>query len=480
LQGLACLSHPDSLAGCPEVKIVRARSTTVLVILALTAIAAGPPIRVPHPLRLLSGAPKTPPPASTSHYMQTIDPDVAYDLGCQMGRGVDAGTQPARAMVVLDFGMPVSFGAGSYGASLFSAPAQRTTEIRIAAQEMAHGYFVCTVGIRPKLTVGIGTSNYGPDVSYDHGRAWGGMVNRANEILRQKGWSLQATIVGASDIELSWSSPTVARRWEDGYATATDARLLNFGDAAGCPPAGSSCGTSAHPEWEQSDVWNVSWGHPPAMPLPEIYLNNGVMAEQWHQVARTGLKRSASAMEFAGSMTQYAACREMGCDSSTDNTPSQGWTQLYDSLNVGDGTDQTPPFSTDISWRTGTAAHSGTATPQDAVWPAGILPDGEFPSSSYDFVNRWTGTVEGGHVTVYAGSLARDPALGVVLVVTASRDLRAVRGMLHSSGRSTGPLRIVGHLGGRFELRAADGSTLSFDVRSGRLASVEAAGRPLA
>jgi hypothetical protein len=452
---------------------VRGKTTIVLVVLTAGTLAAAPPIPpLPRVLSDLLGPPATPPMASTSHYMQTADPDVAYDMGCEMGRGADAGTQPKQALVVLAFGMPVRFGEGTHGASLFSGRDQRTTEIRIAAQEMAHGFWACSLGLGPKLTIAIGTSNYGRHVTYSHGQAWGGMVNRANEIIRQRGWNLQAAIEGASDIELSWSSPAAAGRWVDGYADATEHALINFGDAAGCPPAGSSCGTAAHPEWEQSDVWNLAWGHSPAVPLPEIYLNSGVMAEQWHQVARFGVRRHASLMRFSGSMTQYAACREVGCDRSTDNTPAEGWTQLYEALNSGDGTEQTPRFSTDISWSTDVPGSGsvGRRLPGDVVWPTGIQSDGEFPSAGYVFVNRWTGMLGGRHVLVYAGSAAQEPATGLILAMSLSLDLQSVRAVAYPIAPLAGLVRIVSAHGMNLELRGEDGTRFSFDLRTGRLA----------
>ncbi|MFN2589953.1 MAG: hypothetical protein ABR518_04210 [Actinomycetota bacterium] len=442
----------------------------VLMLSALTVAAAPPPI--PPIVEIVAGllaAPAGPPLPTTSHYMQTADPDVTYDMGCEVGRGAETGTQPRSGLIVLAFGMPVSFGGGKYGASLFGGRDRRTTEIGTAAEEMAHGFWACTAGFGPRLTIAVGTSNYGRHVTFEHGRAWGEMVNRANATLRHRGWNLQVEIVGANDIEISWSSPKTARRWLDGYDRATDHPLVNFGDAAGCPPAGGSCGTSAHPEWEQADVWEMAWGHPPAVPLPEIYRNDGMMAEQWHQVARFGVRHRESLMRFRGAMTQYAACREAGCDESTDNTPAQGWTQLTDALNATDDTAQTPAFSTDISWSTAvhgskTAGGHDGLLPRDAAWPAGVFADGEYPSSEYVFANRWTGTIGGRHVTVYAGSHAADPNQGVLLMMTVSLDLTRVRATAYTSPTPVGSLWISGRHGGTLGLRANDDSRLRFDL----------------
>jgi hypothetical protein len=306
-----------------------------------------------QPLARLGATPPPAPKWSKSRYMETADPAVTYDLGCDMGNGVDGGVRPTNAVVVLDYGMAVPVKGAPWGASLWNGPDTGTSAIRRSAQEFAHGYWACSDGNSSQLTLAIGTSNYGPNVVYDHGKAWGAMINKANQTLRAQGWSSQVVMVGAIDLELSWSSPDVATQWLDGYDKGSNWRILNFGDAAGCPPATNSCGTSGHPEWTQHDVWFVSWGHHSSYPLPEIYRTDGIMAEQWHRVAHRGLELGDSLMEFSGAMTQAGACKQRGCDPSTMNSPQQGWSQLWTALNGGDGTDQTPAWSTDISWKNG-------------------------------------------------------------------------------------------------------------------------------
>jgi hypothetical protein len=105
------------------------------------------------------------------------------------------------------------------------------------------------------------------------------------------------------------------------------------------------------------------------------------------------------------------------------------------------------------------------AVPSDADWPTGIFEDGEFPSADYRFVNRWTGTVGGRHVTVYAGGYAADPSRGLLLVMSVSRDLKDVQAREYPApGR--GPVRIVAQRALRLSLVAADGARLGFDVAS--------------
>jgi hypothetical protein len=109
------------------------------------------------------------------------------------------------------------------------------------------------------------------------------------------------------------------------------------------------------------------------------------------------------------------------------------------------------------------------AIPSDADWPEGIFEDGEFPSADYRFVNRWTGTVDGRHVTVYAGSYAADPARGLVLVMSVSRDLTDVEAREYPVP-GTGPLRIVAQRRLQLALTAEDGARMGFDVVTRRFA----------
>jgi hypothetical protein len=282
--------------------------------------------------------------------METVDTDRTYELGCNMGKQVNRGTKPVDALIFLAFGKPVRFDGSTYGASVFNAPDQPTKPIRLAVQEFAHGYWACTDGNRGKLTLAAGTSNYGDDVTFAHGEAWAKMVNSANNNLKKKGWSKQVVVVGAIDLELSWSSPEVAEAWLDGYDSVNSYRVFNFGDAAGCPPATSSCGTSSHPEWSQYQVWWAAWGHPGVFPMPQIYRTDGMQAEQWHQVVHRGLDRDGALMHVSGALTQQDACQERGCDPSVENTPAQGWSQMWDSVNDADGTDQSIRWSSDMSW----------------------------------------------------------------------------------------------------------------------------------
>jgi hypothetical protein len=83
----------------------------------------------------------------------------------------------------------------------------------------------------------------------------------------------------------------------------------------------------------------------PAQALPEIYTTDGAMAKQWQSIAYY-TDVTWGSIVIPGEMTEYAA-------DSTTNTPSAGWTQLYNNLAYSNTTIETGsqmPYSTDITW----------------------------------------------------------------------------------------------------------------------------------
>jgi len=301
------------------------------------------------------------PPYTTSRYMQNVNTSRHYDLGCQLGTRTKnlSGTQ--ADVVILHYFKPVKFSDGSYGAGLLGGASAKTSQIAAAVREFAHGYYVCTgADTSSQLTVAVGTSNDGSGVTNAHGKAWASMVQSINNWLASNGYDKQTWAVGASDMELGWNSPGVTRAWVDGFGSVCCPKFYNYGDAAGCRydgrPAGDECGTGSYPSWTAKDVWYVSWGASAAWPLPQIYRTDAVMAKQWYGLSLYTKNLTGSSMWIMGSLTQSTACAQVGCSAQTANTPSQGWTQLWNAVNCKYFTTSTCPtgqtltYSTDMSW----------------------------------------------------------------------------------------------------------------------------------
>jgi hypothetical protein len=51
-----------------------------------------------------------------------------------------------------------------------------------------------------------------------------------------------------------------------------------------------------------------------------------------------------------GTLTQFGACQQVGGCTTTDNTPAEGWTQLYNLLNADPTVRHSPRWSADISY----------------------------------------------------------------------------------------------------------------------------------
>jgi hypothetical protein len=287
------------------------------------------------------GRPRT----AASLYMTSVGTAVADRLGCAEGRNL-RGSGASAALVVLDFGGPAKVG-WRFGVSLFGHGFRTVTRVRDSGVAYARAYARC-LGRRPgpTLRVALGTSNYGRSVGFAHGRAWAQMVNNANDALVEAGLADRVDIAGADDIETSWSSPAAARAWVRGYDSVAEHAYYDYGDAGGCPPAGSCLG-----RWTQEDVWYVSWGARAAWPLPEIYTPNGAQARQWAQLSLYAARHHGSPITIVGALSQRRACRQ-----STDPcrgmnaTPDRAWKVLRSALGRNGRTRQGLSFSTDIRW----------------------------------------------------------------------------------------------------------------------------------
>lgn len=298
----------------------------------------------------------TAPPEGVSIYVTTRSHTALYDLGCDMGNLDRSRPGSQKSKVVLDFGGAKVFSSTSYGATLFGGPDSTTGQILGAVKEYAHGYWVCTgsdTGSVAEVAIGTNNSTGSDDVTAAHGKAWAKMVNNFASWLGTVPYGNQVLAAGANDIEPGFGNPGPARNWVGGYDSVDDRRMLNYGSADGCPtdhiPGPTECGTSDYPSWGPDDIYYVSWGAPPAYPLPEIYLTNGNHGQQWYWLSRWAVREHGAPMYYVGSFTQWRACRTRSCPG-TNNTPSQGYNDLYNALQQHPATAQTPCCASDIKW----------------------------------------------------------------------------------------------------------------------------------
>jgi hypothetical protein len=350
----------------------------------------------------------TAPPATTSYYVTSTgnrctDAGRLRDLGVSVAEK-QIGAGPQEGVVILDFFQPTldvkqkmdgnqtyEFGASLYGghhplsyvADLVEAFATgyynalqhcsvTTTQPCRTTSDCKDGE-TCVSHPTLHARIVIGTSNYyrglPADKWFEHGQQWAQMVSQVAAWVRGQGYAAQVDIAGGIDIEAGYNAPAVTKAWVDGYSSVADRYLYNYGSAY------FSNG------WGAEDIWYVSWGAPPAQPLPQIY--NETNAENWVKISQS----PRGHMIMAGALTQYAACTnragvsrrgdQFQCDCGTcdptcnpecaghpcegrcdgcegpctlsPNRPEDGWRQLSSAL-ANAKLEQTLPWSTDISW----------------------------------------------------------------------------------------------------------------------------------
>lgn len=310
---------------------------------------------------------------TTSRYVTSLSdiPGYGTALASETQRNLAANASAVlNQVVVLDFGKPVvktlkarKDSVTTYGTLLFN----NTTVASVKDIEASVKKFIDAfeTSMKPgtegySITLAIGTSNYGSSVTKAHGQEWGRMVNDLNAYIKSKGYSALRA-VGACDIETAWNKPEVTREWVDGYRSATDCKLCDYGDAGGMPQApkgaashisGSGCNG-----WTLEDIWYVSdggidtaTGERFSFSLPEIYTASGTQAAQWFNLALYSQIVKGQQLSVYGVMTDYAADPTM-------NSPESGWNQFAgyigsSSVTSGYLAAGTPfmQWSTDISW----------------------------------------------------------------------------------------------------------------------------------
>ena len=311
------------------------------------------------------------PPPTTSYYVETTNPTTLRNAGRDLALSQIAAGVNQDSVVALLFKAP-TYKNGQYGVSGLGSSTPLST-VEPLVEDFVSGYYNA-LGANNTLhvRVAIATSNGrtmcgGSQVTYGHGQAWATMVNNVASWVVSQGYSAQVDIAGGSDMEAGsdvwapnspcnsagqpqWASASETESWVDGYASVFPRRFLyDVGDAGGCPETGTTgAGGLCNAGWGQYDVWYVAWNSPPAEPLPEIYRTDSKQAAQWQQLSLYGYLAHSGSMIMAGALTESGACQQVSCPAVLQNTPQEGWQQLYNALNADPRTKQTLSWSTDI------------------------------------------------------------------------------------------------------------------------------------
>jgi hypothetical protein len=137
----------------------------------------------------------------------------------------------------------------------------------------------------------------------------------------------------------------------DGYVSATQVRLWNFGSADGCPQS-ISTKITCNNGWTIDDVlWVSSHAGDNVVAMPQIHTQSGSQARQWAVLAARGIQMGKP-LRLAAITVQTAACSQVrgGCPT-TGVAAWDGWTQLRTYLDGNITTVGTPLGAPmDIRW----------------------------------------------------------------------------------------------------------------------------------
>ncbi|MCK6256359.1 hypothetical protein LCY76_07090 [Fictibacillus sp. KIGAM418] len=303
-----------------------------------------------HPVEKASAA--TPPPSATSFYMDTVDTVTLYDMGYQKGQEDYRKSGAQNSMVILDFGgqpSPASL-------SLFGMPDATLNQVAAAVEAYSRGYWKGTASDSQSMVHVIVGTNNSYTVTYEGAQNFANMIDNINSHNLSHSYSDQVEVDGGNDMEPGYDPATTTKEWVKGYDSVNSYSLYNYGSADGCYHTNLNTGTtnySCNNGWTYKDIQYISWGASPSWPLPEIYDNSGDMAVQWQNIAKYSSVTSSSQMKFSASLTQAGACADTGCHWELDNTPTEGWNQLYNELSSDTKTaaaTKYPIQSTDIRW----------------------------------------------------------------------------------------------------------------------------------
>ncbi|MGH3170019.1 MAG: fibronectin type III domain-containing protein, partial [Trebonia sp.] len=321
-----------------------------------------------------------PPPYTISDYVMAADdtPAALTTLGCDQAKAGSGTEQGSSRILLLDFGG--QYGTGSVlliPPPVGSAPLTELTyaQVDADAEAFATGYRQCVASGAGPLVVGI-TTNNSLNVSRALGTQWArDVVNPAETWAARAFPGGQVVMAASDDMEPGFGAAGPARAWVAGYLSATDGNVFyNSGSADGC--AGTTMAGVCNNGWTVGDEYKVTAGLSSRLirALPQIYTESGIMAEQWQGISNAGPAAGLAPVSFAGELTEYTTCQIPGITWCTgiDNTPAQGWDQLYLQLNSSPATAQESlPWSTDITY---------SSVPSSGTVPAGDGAGGGVPS----------------------------------------------------------------------------------------------------
>jgi hypothetical protein len=238
-------------------------------------------------------------------------------------------------MSIIDFGAPCFEPATlAWGIQLLNSQGcTPDSVVVILAQAWLRGYeanphrsagqsFVLVLGTSNSLTAAVPGNALTHGEMASHGRAWFASVVSPIAAFAQ-GLASPVTIWAGNDIEQSsdgdWYDGPTTSAWVDAYAAASrvskpcvptrSGLMVDYGDYV-----------PNEPGWSLAEVYHVSWGSPPACPVPEIYLAANV--PEWQSLNRYALNAGLPELQFTGVLSQDGALDGLSKSASWNNLSS--------------------------------------------------------------------------------------------------------------------------------------------------------------
>lgn len=342
---------------------------------------AVPPANVTSRLHLpyISSSPRP----STSWYRINGTDSVSDAEGCSAAtNGV------ADQIVVLDLGAAWTStyqGVTYYGVrflNFVSFQSETVSLIEGTVESYISGFSRCrpaNITRRVMVIVGLNHSGDQAAVTYQHGREWALMLVRMQSWVNSNGFNSFASLAAGMDYESDFGLYSLALNWTNGYFSASQHPLFNFGTCNFCEYTDNSGITYAQGfsnGWSQDAIWNVSAGFAGSRTIPEIYVTASsdktpVNARQWGTLAKWARTCTGGCLPaqrqpdpnlrtwiFSGPMTQQGACIYADstpttvddCSADERNSPATGFGQLSGVLQ-GTRDDDYLWYATDIDWQ---------------------------------------------------------------------------------------------------------------------------------
>jgi hypothetical protein len=275
------------------------------------------------------GTALSPPAASTSHYLRSLNGEPQHDSAVMGSLGfadAQANAASGARLTLLDIGAQVMSGSTPGVQLTATAMVLSYPAITSALQSYLGGY-ASGSGAAP-ATIGIGTNNDGTFAIYPAaamGSDWaallGGLTAPAGSNI---------TVIGANDIEAGFAgTESQAEAWEAAFLANPAQSLIFNGSADGCPSGvGVVTALGCANGWTQAQYYRLAGSLAPGRihVLPQVYV--AAQAQQWANIDLAG----GGGLSFAGALTEASACGSAG--GCTSLSPAQGWAALTYALST--------------------------------------------------------------------------------------------------------------------------------------------------